>query len=304
MPGPPLVTIGIPTYNRSDRLLRAVHSALAQDHGALEVIVSDDASTDSTEPGMRALAEREPRLRYLRQERNLGHAGNFQAVLDAAHGDYFMWLSDDDWIDGSYVSSCLAVLSAEPDASLVAGLARYYSEGSHVIDERPMELVSARPGMRVLRYLARVNTNGVLFGLARRADLQRLTFTEQVGGDWLLVSGLAAAGRVHTLRGVHIHRSIDGLSSDRQKLAESLGMSGPLARHHHFAVAGAFAREIVSSPAYGRVSRPHRMLLAAYAAALIVVRFPGGLAVRGLLRRLGLGGLEARAAAWVRRRDR
>jgi hypothetical protein len=303
MPGAPLVTIGIPTYDRSDRLLRAVRSALAQDHPELEVVVSDDASTDSTETAMRELARDEPRLRYLRQERNLGHAGNFQAVLEAARGDYFMWLSDDDWIDPAYVSSCLAVLSAEPDASLVAGLARYYSEGRHVIDERPMELVSARPGVRVLRYLARVNTNGVLFGLARRADLQRLAFREQVGGDWLLVAGLAAAGRVHTLPGVHIHRSVDGLSSDRQKLAESLGMSGPLARHHHFAVAGGFAREIVSAPAYGRLSRPTRALLAALAAALIAVRFPGGLAVRGLLRRLGLEGLEASATAWVRRRD-
>jgi hypothetical protein len=303
MPGP-LVTIGIPTYNRSDRVLRAVHSALAQDHGALEVVVSDDASTDSTETGMRELAAREPRLRYLRQQRNLGHAGNFQAVLDAARGEYFMWLSDDDWIDVTYVSSCLAVLSAEPGTSLVAGLARYYSEGRHVIDERPMELRSARPGARVLRYLARVNTNGVLFGVARRADLQRLSFREEVGGDWLLVSGLAAAGRVHTLPGVHIHRSIHGLSSDRQQLAESLGMSGRLARHHHFAVAGGFAREIVSAPAYEALSRPHRALVAALAAALIVVRFPGGLAVRGLLRRLGLGGLEAGAAAWVRSRDR
>ena len=299
-----LVTVGIPTYNRSDRLLRAVHSALAQDHEALEVVVSDDASTDSTEAGMRELAAREPRLRYVRQERNLGHAGNFQAVLDAARGDYFMWLSDDDWLDAAYVSSCLAVLVREPGTSLVAGLASYYSEGGHVIDERPMELASARPGARVLRYLARVNMNGVLFGLARRADLQRLRFKEQVGGDWLLVSGLAAAGRVHTLSGVHIHRSISGLSSDRQKLAESLGMSGQLARHHHFAVAGAFAREIVSAPAYDGLSRPHRASLAVLAAALIVVRFPGGLAVRGLLRRLGLGGLEATAAAWVRRRDR
>jgi hypothetical protein len=298
------VTIGIPTYNRGDRLLRAVDSALAQDHGALEVVVSDDASTDSTEAAMRALAARESRLRYLRQERNLGHAGNFQAVLDAAGGDYFMWLSDDDWIDASYVSSCLAVLSAEPGASLVAGLARYYSEGRHVIDERPMELGSARPGARVLRYLSRVNTNGVLFGLARRADLQRLSFREQVGGDWLLVSGLAAAGRVHTLPAVHIHRSLDGLSSDRRQLAESFGMGGRLARHHHFAVAGAFAREIISTPAYGGMSRPHRALLAALAAGLIVVRFPGGLAVRALLRRLGLGRLEATASAWIRRRDR
>jgi glycosyltransferase involved in cell wall biosynthesis len=303
VPGPPLVTIGIPTYNRAEGLQRAVRSALAQDHAELEIVVSDDASTDSTEAVMRRLADQAPRLRYVRQQRNLGHAGNFQALLDAARGEYFMWLSDDDWIDPSYVSSCLAVLSGEPGYSLVGGLARYYSGGREIVDERPTDLVSARPAARVLRYLARVNVNGVLFGVARRAHLRELSFREQVGGDWLLVAGLAAAGRVRTLPDVHIHRSLEGLSSDREKLGESFGMRGPLARHHHFAVAASFAREIVTAPAYGGLSRPQRAVLATLAAALIVVRFPGGLALRRLLRRLGLERLEAAAIARARSRD-
>jgi glycosyltransferase involved in cell wall biosynthesis len=297
----PLVTIGIPTYNRAGDLQRAVGSALAQDHGQVEGVVSDDASTDSTEAVMRSLAEREPRLRYLRQPSNLGHARNFQAVLDAARGGYFMWLSDDDWIDPGYVSACLAALTT--GYSLVAGQPRYYSAGRHVVAERPTNLLSARPGARVIAYLARVNVNGVLFGLARRADLEGLSFRDVVGGDWLLVAGLAAAGRVRTLSGVHVHRSLEGLSSDREKLGESFGMSRALARHHHFAVAAAFAREIATAPAYDRLGRIQRSAVAALAAALIVVRFPGGLAVRGLLQRLGLERLEAAAAAWARRHD-
>jgi glycosyltransferase involved in cell wall biosynthesis len=301
VPRPPLVTIGIPTYNRAADLQRAVGSALAQDHEQLEVVVSDDASTDSTEAVMRSVVEREPRLRYLRQPSNLGHARNFQAVLDAARGEYFMWLSDDDWIDAGYVSACLAAL--KPGYSLVAGLPRYYADGRHVVDERPTNLLSPRPASRVLGYLARVNVNGVLFGLARRADLQQLSFRDEVGGDWLLVAALAAGGRVRTLPDVHVHRSLEGLSSDREKLGESFGMSSARARHHHFAVAAAFAREIATAPAYERLGRARRATVAALAALLIVVRFPGGLAVRGLLQRLGLERLEEAAAAWARRRD-
>jgi glycosyltransferase involved in cell wall biosynthesis len=301
--GPPLATIGIPTYNRAESLERALRSALAQDYEALEIVVSDDASTDATEALVRPLAEQEPRLRYLRQERNLGHAQNFQALVDAARGEFFMWLSDDDWIDSSYVSSCLAVHVREPEHSLVGGLARYYADGRHAVDERPTELGSARPAARVLKYLARVNLNGALFGLARRADLQRLSFRDQVGGDWLLVAGLAAAGPVRTLADVHIHRSLEGLSSDREQLGESFGLRGAFARHHHFAVAGAFAREIVTARAYSTLRRPQRLVLATLASALIVVRFPGGLAVRRLLQRLGLEHLETAASAWVRSRD-
>ena len=301
--GPPLVSIGIPTYNRSDTLRRAIKSALAQDHPAVEVVVSDDASTDGTETLLRELSGRDTRLRYLRQERNLGHALNFQAVLDAARGDYFMWLTDDDWLDPSYVSRCIGELTRHPDHSLVCGLARYHSNGRHVVDERPTNLQSARPGERVLTYLARVNVNGALYGVGRREEMRRVGFQDVLGGDWLLVAGLAANGRVRTLPTVHIHRSLDGLSSDERKLAESFGVRGLLARKHHFLVAARFAREILSSPAYAALAPRQRAVTAALAMPLIVVRFPAHAALRRTLQRLGLGGLEQRAIAWVRSRD-
>lgn len=303
VPGPPLVTVGIPTYNRAELVQRAVGSALSQDHGALEVIVFDDASTDETAAILERLAAREPRLRYLRHPHNVGHARNFQATLDCADGEYFMWLSDDDWIDPDYVSACLEALRGQSGHVLVGGIARYHSRGQQVVDERPTDLLSARPGARVLAYLARVNVNGVLFGLARRADLQRLSFPDVVGGDWLLVAGLAARGRVRTLPNVHIHRSMDGLSSDAHGLARSFGLEGLISRHHHFAVAARFAREIVGSPAYSRLGRPQRALTAALAAALIVLRFPGQDVVRRVLRRAGRPDVEDRIIAWVRARD-
>lgn len=303
MPDAPLVTVGIPTYNRAQLVQRAVESALTQDHTAIEVVVSDDASTDETAAVLGSCARRDPRLRVLRQEHNVGHARNFQAVLERAGGDYFMWLSDDDWIDPGYVSSCLEVLCGEGGHVLVGGIARYQSKGEHVIDERATNLLSARPGARVLAYLARVNINGVLFGVARRADVQQISFPDVVGGDWLLVAALAARGRVRTLPGVHVHRSMDGLSSDAKGLARSFGLSGLAARHHHVTVAARFAREIARSPAYARLSRGQRALTGVLAAALIVIRFSGQAAVRWVLQRVGRPEVEDRIIAWVRARD-
>lgn len=300
----PLVTVGIPTYQRVHSVQRAIRSALGQTHGRLEVLVSDDASADATEPVLRALAEREPRLRYLRQPVNLGHARNFQAVLDAAAGECFMWLSDDDELDPEYVRRCLSALQ-EPGCALAGGLARYHRMGEPVVDERPMDLGWTRPGARVMAYLAQVNMNGALFGVGRTADLRDVGFADVVGGDWRLVAGMAARGRVRTLRDVHVHRSIDGLSSDAESLGRSFGLRGRAARHHHVLVAARFARELAGdSPAFAPVPRPQRLLLAPLAAALIVLRFPGHLAVRALLHRVGLGHLEDRAIAWVRSRDR
>jgi glycosyltransferase involved in cell wall biosynthesis len=299
----PLVTIGIPTYNRSTSVRRAVRSALAQEHPAIEVVVSDDASSDDTAEVVDALAAEDPRVRLLVQPANLGHARNFQAVLDAAAGEYFMWLSDDDWIDPGYVGRCLEVLRGHGDV-LVCGLARYHAGGRHAIDERPTDLLSVRRGARVLAYFARVNVNGALFGVARCADLREIGFPDTVGGDWRLVAGLAARGRVRTVRDVHIHRSLEGLSADAPRLARSFGMRGLAARQHHVVLAGRLAREIaVGSPAFAPLPVAARAVLAPLVALLIVARFPGiDLARRGL-ERLGLDWVEPRVTAWVRRRD-
>jgi hypothetical protein len=142
-----------------------------------------------------------------------------------------------------------------------------------------------------------------LFGLARREDLARHGFPDDVGGDWLLVAAMAALGRVRTLRDVRIHRSIEGLGSEPEALAHSFGMRGRAARHHHYVVAGRLARDIATSPAYARLTPAQRAATAAVAAALVVLRFPVYTAIMGVLRRAGLGGIERHLIALVRARD-
>ena len=299
----PLVTIGIPTYNRSASLEHAIGSALAQDYGALEVVVSDDASRDDTAAMVRGLARDDARLRLVVQPVNLGHARNFQAVLEASRGEYFMWLSDDDRLEPGYVSRCVEMLR-DDGAVLVCGLARYHAAGRYAVDERPTDLLSLRSAVRVLAYFARVNVNGALFGVARRRDLLEVGFVDSVGGDWRLVSALAARGRIRTRRDVHIHRSLEGLSSDAERLARSFGMTGPRARHHHVVLAWRLAREIlIGGPAYGRLPLTARVTVAPLVALLIVARFPGVNGVRRALDGLGLATVEPRVTAWIRRRD-
>ena len=298
----PLLSVGIPAYDRPAELERAVRSALAQDVGDLEVVVSDDASPDPevARTGER-LAREDPRVRFTRRPRNLGHAGNYRWVVQAARGEFFMWLSDDDWLDPAYARRCLEALRDRPGRVLVAGLARYHRDGAHVVDERPIDLTSARPAVRVVRYFWRVNMNGPLFGVARREDLLATPFREAVGGDWLLVAAMAARGEVRTLPDVHVHRSLSGLGGDQVRLARSFGLRGFRARHHHLLVAWTVARDVGwRDPAYAHVARPARLAAGALSGVAVVLRFPG----LALLRAAGLGGLERRAIAWVRARDR
>jgi glycosyltransferase involved in cell wall biosynthesis len=91
---PGRITIGIPTINRSDLALRAIRSALAQTYRDLEVIVSDDASSDDTVRRVREIQDE--RLVVFEQKERLGLAGNFDFCLRHASGDFFLLLGDDD----------------------------------------------------------------------------------------------------------------------------------------------------------------------------------------------------------------
>jgi Glycosyl transferase family 2 len=92
-----LVTVAVTTHNRSALLKRALAGAMAQTWPRLEIVVSDDASTDDTQQVMAAIVD--PRVRYARIEKGVGIAGNFQNALDHARGELFMILNDDDELE-------------------------------------------------------------------------------------------------------------------------------------------------------------------------------------------------------------
>ncbi|MES2935543.1 MAG: glycosyltransferase [Pseudomonadota bacterium] len=96
VPLAPIVSILIPTYNHASFIGRAIASALQQDFPSLEVIVADDASTDQTGTLAQAwLAD--PRLRYIRNERNLGRVANYRrALTEHARGEWVLVLDGDD----------------------------------------------------------------------------------------------------------------------------------------------------------------------------------------------------------------
>jgi hypothetical protein len=102
----PLVSIGVPTYNRADSTLPlTLASALSQTYPAVEIIVADNASTDGTGEFVQNL--RDPRIRYLRHSRNGSANDNFNFCLQQARGKFFLLLHDDDLIDHDFVQVCM-----------------------------------------------------------------------------------------------------------------------------------------------------------------------------------------------------
>lgn len=118
----PLVTIGIPTYERPVLLARALAAVAKQDYANLEVLVADNATPgDETGRVVESYRRSIPGLSYIRHEKNIGSLDNFMFLLGAAKGRYFMWLADDDEISPNYVTSLVALLESDPGASSAAG---------------------------------------------------------------------------------------------------------------------------------------------------------------------------------------
>lgn len=196
----PKISIVIPTYNQAEFLGDAIASALAQTYPALEVIVGDDASIDST-PMVAARFIADPRFRYLRRTKNLGRVGNYRDLLyRQASGDYVVNLDGDDfYTDPGFIEAAVAGLS-DPDVLIVTARTTWLANGRRVFSgaagERLMtgyELLRGLPDSRYhFQHMAT---------LYRRDAACRLDFyrSASISSDWESLYRLAAIGKVRFL---------------------------------------------------------------------------------------------------------
>jgi glycosyltransferase involved in cell wall biosynthesis len=112
------VSLGLPVYNGESFLPQALDSILAQTFADFELVISDNASTDSTPGICHAYSSSDARIHYSRNESNRGAGWNHNHVFDLSASDYFKWCAADDLIHPTYVSACLDRLEAHPDAVL------------------------------------------------------------------------------------------------------------------------------------------------------------------------------------------
>jgi glycosyltransferase involved in cell wall biosynthesis len=275
---PPAVTVGIPTYNRVAGLRRALRSVLAQSERDLEVIVSDDGSSEETSQLVVEVAAGDPRVRYLRNNANRGLTANFNTVLQLARGRYVMLLADDDYLEENYVASCKASLDADSRLALVSGSPIYHEPDGHTFAGRDINLLERNPSRRVCRYFGVVTDNICIYGLIRRSLIEQvLPMRNCLAGDWLLIARIAFLGAVQTNRDTHLHRSTDGTSANFDRTVSRMGLSSFEDRHPHTAIMRLIWEDIArDSPVYGTLPRPRRDALALLSAAQMLRTRPLG----------------------------
>jgi glycosyltransferase involved in cell wall biosynthesis len=114
----PLVSIGLPVYNAEKYLNEAINSILLQTYTNFELIISDNASTDRTQEICLTYSKKDPRIKYFRNDRNLGASPNFNRTFMLSSGEYFKWAPYDDLIEPDFLSQCVQVLDNRPDVVL------------------------------------------------------------------------------------------------------------------------------------------------------------------------------------------
>lgn len=228
-PSDPLVSIGLPVRNGEEFLAGAIRSVLEQDYPHLELVISDNASDDGTERICREFAGADSRVRYYRQRENIGILSNFIHVQKLADGAYFKWIGDDDWLEPSYVSRCVEVLSEDPALVLVTTQQGFVDpDGTRrTASYERRDLRSERPVERFTEMLRLLNESYLLldplYGMMRRERVVGIPRANMLREDEVFAAKLALSGPFGHIPEVLSHRRIEPFNR-LPELAAKLGV--------------------------------------------------------------------------------
>ena len=195
----PKITIGMPAYNSEATIRASIESLLGQSFGDFELIVSDNASTDSTRDIVESLAQQDCRIRYLCQPENIGANLNYSSVARAARGEYFKWASSSDWCAPTFLVKCLISLEQNADAVLAAPRTRLFAGDLTTATDymHDIEILDSSPVTRLVRLTSNLGLNNAVNGLIRMAALRRTRLIDLFyGADVVLMGHLAMLGKI------------------------------------------------------------------------------------------------------------
>lgn len=214
----PRVSMGLPVFNGETYLHKALDSLLAQEYEDFELVISDNASTDETGRICESYARRDSRVRYSRNECNIGLAPNHNRVFRLSRGEFFKWVAHDDEYSRQMLKRYVEAFdAASASVSVVYSVCECIDElgnlqgtkSDHVDNKDP------RPAVRLAHFLQHVSIYNCTYGLIRSAMLRKTRLHRSFPmADRVLVSELAMLGEfveiaepLLRLR-IHEHRSL------------------------------------------------------------------------------------------------
>ena len=221
----PLVSVCVPTYNRVEKLKVAIKNIQRQTYDNLEIIISDNHSSDETEKVCIQLQKEDDRIIYFQQNNNIGPTTNFEFVRQRAKGKYFLWHGDDDYLDKDYIEVCVNELEQNSELILVSGLAAYKKYGLGKITHygNVIQLSSKFSVMRIIKYLWNVQENSIFCGVYNTEYVKSAYMPNVLAGDWIWMVQVLLKGKAKVMEKIHIYRSYgDSTSESYEKIIVTL----------------------------------------------------------------------------------
>lgn len=216
----PKVSIGLPVYNGERFLTEAIDAVLNQTFRDLELIISDNASTDRTAEICQDYAAKDKRIRYYRNETNIGANPNFRRVFALSTAEYFKWVTHDDLQTLDFLEKTAAIMDRDPDVVLCYPRVRVIDEAGNTIKHRSYGLdtdpnLLRRPQDRLGKILWINWGSPPIYGLMRSSILRKTPLLGTTyAADQILLAELALHGRFYELpeelllHREHVYRSV------------------------------------------------------------------------------------------------
>lgn len=272
----PVVSIGIPTYNRHASLKKTIESVLSQTYKNLEILISDNCSTDNkTEKVVKDFLKKDRRIHYYRQEKNQGATRNFQFVLDKSSGDYFMWLADDDWIDNDWIFRCVDFIQNKDfEFSIVSGITRFDDDAVNTrSDIEDLDIILDNKYKRIIKFYKNVQFCNIYYGLIPMKYAKEIKCEHQLADDWLISARMLFSGKSKIINDVYSHRA-QGVSKDLVSLGKYHGIKKLTDTNFPFYIAYGASRDILKNPFYKkRISFLKRLIFAVVIYCVIICRY-------------------------------
>lgn len=192
---PPLVSIGMVIYNEEQYIREALDSLISQDFKDFELIISDNASLDFTQQICLDYASRDNRIRYYRNDTNIGAIENFNRVFKLSSGKYFMWAGGHDLWSENYISDCLNIMENKPDVVVAYPKTIWIDKDGEKLNIKS-GFVDTQGHWIVARFNIIVWTNqNAIYGLIRSESLEKTGLLRRTAAsDELLLAELSLFG--------------------------------------------------------------------------------------------------------------
>lgn len=225
----PLVSIILPTYNRLNLLKKALKSVINQTYKNVEILIGDNCSTDGTEEYCIELAQKDNRIKYHKNDTNIGPFLNSNEIIKRVKGDYFIFLNDDDWLDSDYIEQSMTFLLNNPEYNFVSPSTILYKDEYTREKKCHIPILNQEdPVERIIEFVRTYWVTDVVTGvfkteiLNNMLNIDHFCFLSRLPEDVIFMLKYLASGKAMILSNTHYNKLNNGITRKLEETPKQL----------------------------------------------------------------------------------